>query len=432
MSQTHLATPAAMASSCDRAVLAGVALSSFAALLLELALTRLFSVVLFYHFAFLAVSVALLGLGAGGVCAYLRRDWMEQWTAGQLGTRLCLLKTRVIVAALWVVLHVPVSLGLDAHNFLRLTALYLACAVPFFFTGLLFAVVFAREASRVATLYGADLLGGAAACLAVVPALNWLGGPNAVLFAALVMAGASLVWARLGANHKGHEVRTKDTKDSEPRQQAISDMRWRRTAITAVGLNAVLIAANYSGLLFDVVYAKGWRQDLKLRLFAKWNSLSRVEVKQVGDSKYIVIDSDATTAIMNVDAHQWHDTAWEHNLMYAAPAVTNVLRPRGEYAIIGPGGGVDVLRAVANGSPRVVGIEINPIIANTIMRERFADYAYHLYEIPEVTIHVSDGRSWLRSSKAQFDVVQMTLVDTWASTAAGAFALSENNLYTRE
>jgi len=145
-----------------------------------------------------------------------------------------------------------------------------------------------------------------------------------------------------------------------------------------------------------------------------------------------VIDSDATTAIMNVDPHQWHDTIWEHNLMYAAPAVTNVLRPHGSFAIIGPGGGVDVLRAIANGSSRVIGIEINPIIANTIMRGRFADYAYHLYERPEVTIHVSDGRSWLRSSREEFDVVQMTLVDTWASTAAGAFALSENNLYTRE
>ncbi|HZU22903.1 MAG TPA: hypothetical protein VE998_08740, partial [Terriglobales bacterium] len=247
------------------------------------------------------------------------------------------------------------------------------------------------------------------ACLGVVPALNWLGGPNAVLFAALVMAAAALAWDSM-----------------EPARP------WRKRAWLAIAVLAALIAANSSGLLFDVVYAKGWRQDMKLRLFSKWNALSRVEVKQVGDSKYVVIDSDATTAIMNVDAHQWHGTVWQHNLMAAAPAVTNVLRPHGSYAIIGPGGGVDVLRAVANGSTRVVGIEINPIIANTIMRGRFADYAYHLYEIPEVTIHVSDGRSWLRASHEQFDVVQMTLVDTWASTAAGAFALSENNLYTRE
>ena len=118
--------------------------------------------------------------------------------------------------------------------------------------------------------------------------------------------------------------------------------------------------------------------------------------------------------------------------MSAPPALANVLRPHGEFAIIGPGGGVDVLRAVANGSPSVTGIEINPIIANTIMRGRYADYSQHLYERPEVHIHVTDGRSYLRSTPQQFDVVQMTLVDTWASTAAGAFALSENNLYTVE
>src|SRR5208283_507953 len=129
--------------------------------------------------------------------------------------------------------------------------------------------------------------------------------------------------------------------------------------------------------------------------------------------------------------HHW-DEAYRRNLMSAAASVANVLRPHGEFAIIGPGGGVDVLRAVANGSSSVTGIEINPIIANDIMRDRFADYVHHLYQIPEVHIHVGDGRSFIRNSRDQYDVVQMTLVDTWASTAAGAFALSENNLYTVE
>ena len=78
----------------------------------------------------------------------------------------------------------------------------------------------------------------------------------------------------------------------------------------------------------------------------------------------------------------------------------------------------------------MTGIEINPIIANTIMRGRYADYAQHLYERPDVHIALTDGRSFIRSTSLRFDVVQMTLVDTWASTAAGAFALSENNLYT--
>jgi hypothetical protein len=390
----------------ERGVLAGIALSSFAALLLELALTRLFSVVLFYHFAFLAISIALLGLGAGGVFAYLGKSFLARFKTGPLVARICVLNSLLVPAVLTVVLRIPVSLEISRANFLRLTAIYLSSAVPFFLTGLEFSVVFARESKNIPRLYGADLVGGSLACLGVVPLLNWLGGPNAVLFAGLVMACAGAVWA-------------------------ISKME-KRLALVLVAGWLILITLNRSGRFFDIVYAKGMFRDPAWVEFARWNAISRVEVDRQGDAKAIVIDADASTYIMNADPKQWHGTVWEKNLMNAPPALANVLRPRGEYAIIGPGGGVDVLRAVATGSPNVTGIEINPIIANTIMRGRYAEYAYHLYERPDVHIHVTDGRSFVRNAQQQYDVVQMTLVDTWASTAAGAFALSENSLYTVE
>ena len=405
-----------------RVLIAGVGLASFASLLLELALTRLFSVVLFYHFAFLAISIALLGLGAGGVFAYLRREWLARWTVRRLGALLCGVNALMIVLALEVVLHVPVALDLAWANFGRLSLMYVVAAVPFFLTGVLFSTVFARETRLVTQLYGADLAGGAISCLAVVPLLNWVGGPNAVVFAALAMAGAAAIWA---------------------------DARGlRRCGVALVFGLLTLLAANHSGRLIDIIYAKGQRRDQPWMLFARWNALSRVEVDEIDEAKNIVIDADASTAIMNVDPQKWGETAsppegadpghgrpgynWKQDLMSAAPAIANVLRPRGTYAIIGPGGGVDVLRAVANGSPSVTAIEINPLIANTIMRGLYADYSYHLYELPQVHMHVGDGRSWIRGSREQYDVVQMTLVDTWASTAAGAFALSENNLYTVE
>jgi hypothetical protein len=390
----------------EETLLAGLALTSCAALLLELALTRLFSVVLFYHFAFLAISIALLGLGAGGVFAYLLKAGLASWGTRKLAARLCLINSIVVFIVLEIVLHVPVALDVSGKNLLHLTVIYLAATVPFFLTGLLFAVVFARESRRIPRLYGADLCGGALACLVVVPLLNWLGGPNTILFAGLMLAGAAATWA--------------DAKSSR-----------KIASLSAMALLA-LIAANHANRLIDVVYAKGMFRDPEWVEFARWNALSRVEVDRQGQAKAIVIDADASTYIMNADVAHWHDTDWEDDLMSAPPALANVLRPHGEFAIIGPGGGVDVLRAVANGSPNVTGIEINPIIANTIMRGRYADYAHHLYERPEVHIHVTDGRSFLRSSPQQFDVVQMTLVDTWASTAAGAFALSENNLYTVE
>ncbi len=390
----------------EKTLLAGLALTSFAALLLELALTRLFSVVLFYHFAFLAISIALLGLGAGGVFAYLLKARLAGTDTRTLAALLCMTNAVVVLIVLEIVLHTRVALQVSWANFGRLTTLYLAAAVPFFLTGLFFAVVFARETRRIPRLYGADLCGGALACLAVVPLLNWVGGPNVVLVAGTAMAVAGTIWAE-------------------------SRSLRRNAALLALAL-AVLIGANYSGRLIDVVYAKGMFRDPSWVEFARWNALSRVEVDRQGQAKAIVIDADASTYIMNADVAQWHNTAWEDDLMSAPPALANVLRPHGEFAIIGPGGGVDVLRAVANGSPSVTGIEINPIIATTIMRGRYADYSQHLYDRPDVHIHVTDGRSYLRSTPQKFDVVQMTLVDTWASTAAGAFALSENNLYTVE
>jgi hypothetical protein len=390
----------------ERTLLAGLALTSFAALLLELTLTRLFSVVLFYHFAFLAISIALLGLGAGGVFAYLLKSRLSNYSTRALASGLCMANAILVVVVLEIVLHSRVSLEVSTKNFLRLTAIYLAAAVPFFLTGLLFSIVFARETRRIPRLYGADLCGGALACLAVVPLLNWLGGPNAILVSGIALGVAAMIWA--------------------------SDATERRNGgIIALALVA-LTGANYSGRLIDIVYAKGMFRNPAWVEFARWNALSRVEVDRQGQAKAIVIDADASTYIMNAEVSRWHETEWEKDLMSAPPALANVLRPHGQYAIIGPGGGVDVLRAVANGSPSVTGIEINPIIATTIMRGRYADYAQHLYERPEVHMHVTDGRSYLRATAERFDIVQMTLVDTWASTAAGAFALSENNLYTVE
>src|SRR5580765_3869580 len=115
----------------ERTLVAGLALTSFAALLLELALTRLFSVVLFYHFAFLAISIALLGLGAGGVFAYLLKRRLARVATRTLALRLCMANAVLIVAVLEIVLHVPVALNVSGKNFLHLTVLYLAAAVPF-------------------------------------------------------------------------------------------------------------------------------------------------------------------------------------------------------------------------------------------------------------------------------------------------------------
>ncbi len=122
----------------------------------------------------------------------------------------------------------------------------------------------------------------------------------------------------------------------------------------------------------------------------------------------------------------------KYDLVFQGPGLPYFLRPAAKTLIIGPGGGWDVSRALASGSTDITGVEINPIIAEVIMQQRFPQYSNHLYSRPEVKIVVEDGRSFVRRSPQHYKVIQATLVDTWASTAAGAFALSENNLYTTE
>jgi spermidine synthase len=386
----------------------GVGLISLAAMLLELSLTRLFSVVLFYHFAFLAISIALLGLGAGGVCAYLRREQLARLETSRIAGWAAVVASLATVCVLELVLHARVSLTLEWKTFWALTAVYVGSAIPFAMVGASLSVVFSRAGERVPKLYGADLTGAALACMAVVPLLNVVGGPNTVLAAALAFAGAGVVW--------------------------LTSARERRRAVGLSVALLVLMAANYRGRLFDILFAKGMYRDPSMVEFARWNAISRVEVDDQHGGKAIVIDADANTYVMGVRPEGWAGTEWQKNLMAAAPSVVNRLRPEGKYAIIGPGGGVDVLRALANGSHDVTGIEINPLIATDIMRKdpRYVAYSQGLYLRPDVHIKVSDGRSYVRQTDEKFDVVQMTLVDTWASTAAGAFALTENNLYTVE
>jgi hypothetical protein len=153
--------------------------------------------------------------------------------------------------------------------------------------------------------------------------------------------------------------------------------------------------------------------------------------KQADGADMIVIDADASTAIANFNFDRLTPKQ-TRDLMNQGPGLPYAIRPGAKTLIIGAGGGWDVARALASGSRDVTGVEINPIIANTIMREKFPEKSNRLYLRPDVRILVEDGRSFVRRTGEKYQVLQATLVDTWASTVAGAFALSENNLYTTD
>jgi hypothetical protein len=370
-------------------------------LLLELSLTRIFSVVFYYHFAFLAISIALFGLGVGGVLSYLISGKGGGALYRKLGI-VSLIDAGLVLIAVTVVLTRGKTVGL-----FDFALIYFTSALPFLGAGTIVSLAISSTIERVDKVYFFDLLGAAAGCFALVGLLNSIGGPNTVVAVSILFAAAGAVWFSLAG------------------------LRAGRIVSVAMGLFfAMLVIGNMKLHLLEVTWAKGQKLNAGETW---WNSMSRILLADDPDSgaPTIYIDADASTAIAKFDFG--HLTAKNReDLMRQGPALPYALRPGAKTLIIGPGGGWDVSRALASGSKDVTGVEINPIIANTIMRRRRPQLSNDLYLRPDVHIFVEDGRSFVRRSEERYQVIQATLVDTWASTAAGAFALSENNLYTTD
>jgi len=373
-----------------------------ASLVLELSLTRIFSVVFYYHFAFLAISIALFGLGVGGVFSYVVARWKAPLFT-RLG-RLSALNSVLVVVALAVLLgEARDPSGWD------LALVYFTASLPFFVSGVIVSLAISETIERVHRVYFYDLLGAAAGCFLLLALLNLpQGGLTTVLCAAIVFAVSAAIWHNLDGSASGR--------------------------VGSVALALVLLAFvtfNTKLHFLEIRYAKN--QKIEHETFEKWNTFSRIAIapEKGSGTPTIFIDADASTAIANFDFD--HLTPRNrHDLLEQGPALPYAVRPGARTLIIGPGGGWDVARAIASGSHDITGVEINPIIATTIMRERFPGLSRGLYLRPEVHITEEDGRSFIRRSRDKYQVIQATLVDTWASTAAGAFALSESNLYTTD
>ncbi|MGH9142006.1 MAG: hypothetical protein ACRD2I_12820 [Vicinamibacterales bacterium] len=413
----------------SRRHLAGVALISATLLMIELALTRIFSVVMYYHFAFLAISIALFGVSASGVFVYVMRHRLERRATDDVLAAQSLIYSACTVIALFWLVRLRVGMSFSPHNLTLMLTIYALAALPFFTGGLVVTLAISRLSAEVNAVYAADLIGAASGCLILIPLLDRLGAPGVVLAAAALSIAAAILFA------------------SGPQ-------RGRVTAIGAIVL-LLPIAGQLSGRAsFDVVDTKGHQGDRVL--FSKWNSFSRIGVyeRAHGDwslspaytgplphTRFMDIDSAASTPILQLEPDlsnaqylRYELTALAYHLKEKVETEGSGLASPAGFAalVIGPGGGRDLASALVFGASHVDGVEINPIIANDVMQGRFREFSGGIYTNSHVRITVDDGRSFVRRTPQKYDVIQASLVDTWAATAAGAYTLTENTLYTVE
>jgi len=405
-----------------------VFLVSMSVILLELALTRLFSATMHYHYAFMAISLALFGSGASGVAIYLGREHLAGTPGGPLAlaSRAASAGALAAIAALLVALYAPPGQGGGA-DLLRFALLYGACALPFFLLGAAMTLAIVARAGVIGRLYLFDLGGAAAGCLLLVPLLDAGGGVNTILCVPIVASAGALLFALAPAESPGAPAGA-DAATAPPTTVVPAPEGGAALPLLITLACLGLFVGNVMSGLIDVRQAKGVAErDI---LFARWNSFSRITVARTeSPALEIRIDADASTSITPGAGDAGRHPERRDRLT----ALPFLVKEKPDVLVMGPGGGDEVLLARLFGARAVTAVEVNPIIALDIMSsEPFRSFAGGIYQKPEVRLVVDDARSFIRRSPERHDIILATMVDTWAATAAGAFALTENHLYTVE
>ncbi|MGH7804570.1 MAG: hypothetical protein ACREQJ_09485, partial [Candidatus Binatia bacterium] len=414
----------------------GLFLLGMSVLMLEITLTRILSVMSWHHFAYLIISLALLGFGAASsyltVSPRFRTTDFDEGVIARYALGYCI-ATVFAFATMTKILFYPLDAYMhrDYSQAYSLLLLYAVVGVPFFFAGTCIGYLLSRAGEAVNKLYFADLIGAGSGALLAILAINTLGAEATIY---LVATSAGLVALLYAAPRDG----------------------WVRIgSLVAVGICALMTFAAARTELFPVYFPpeKLFREALAPHYF-RWHVISRVDVLEP-ESRWwsfggalsrkfegefppvrgVYQDGAAPTGIMNVPpGTSIQDIPILGYYLQRAPYIVKEGAARG--LVIGVGGGIDVLMALHAGVRHVTGVELNPLMVDAV-KSRFADFAGRVFDRPDVELVQSEGRHYLsthtdRSDQERFDVIQLSGVDTYNAASAGAYALSENYLYTFE
>jgi len=417
----------------------GVFLVSAAVLFLQVALTRVFSFTLWYHFAYVTISVALLGYGASGAMLAVFPGLVGRDPARRLSLYATASALTVIVAyvAFAKLPFYPFQLRENPGAQLPLMLIYYAAiTTPFFFAGLCMSVALTTLSRQVSRLYFFDLAGAGMGCLLVVFVISAVSPPGGVVVAAIALGAAGVLFAAARGG------------------RALIAPALGIVLVVALGATAFLslrIMPSPEKFLYAFLTTPGavagpafhWSAIFRTDNFAftdedffrtgsyagwgtspKWKPYAATRAPKF---RMLTHDGDASAVVYNFDGDLDKLEMFDH-LILKAPYL---LLDRPDVLVIGVGGGTDIVNAIKNGAHHVTGIELDEHTVD-LVRTTYADFAGRIYERSDVTMVVGEGRSTVRHSGAKYDLIQMTGVDTLAALSTGAYVLAENYLYTAE
>ncbi len=420
---------------------------SLGVLLLELTLTRLFSIILWYDYAFMVISIAFFGLGIGSLLVHILKNKLNKED----------LPSKILQSTMAFAISIPIMLLIIGHfvppSVSVIYIFYLSSSIPFFFAGISVAMIYLCMPKEITKLYFLDLLGAGAAALVLDPIIQALGAESVLLSISVIVVGPSLAGVMLLFRHRNMYANNVADIDN-----VIVDSVANRIKIFGFIIlvsAALLLSLNISTNVFAIGpgISKGLHYQLAKplefqHLSTQWNSFSRIDVtKQIhrdpgtedgplinsGENTgrfralaSIIIDADADTPVFGWNG-SYNDILWVRQYMDYLPY--ELLKVNSSL-VIGSGGGEDVLIALAGGSKNITAVELNPLIISKA--KEFGKSAGNLYDREEVEVFIDDGRRFTTSSSSKYDIITIKLVDSWAAQLAGGYALSENYLYTVE
>jgi hypothetical protein len=406
--------------------LIGVLLTCACGPMLQIVETRLISVILWYHLAFFAISMAMLGMTAGSLLIYFKS---ELFLEDRLFENLVWIGVGFAIAVVLSTLSLITTISpADVANTFLMTALVwlkliLTLLPPYVLAGMAISLALTRSPYPIGIVYGVDLLGAASGCLIVLALLSWADAISVLFLVAAIAATGAVCFAI---------ARWMSAERGPPRRAFRMLGRGAKPVIFVVvfGLIAIGNAAiqpttpsrsPLAGRLggFVPLMAKN-RLEFKPPQLARWNTFSRVRVSfdNLGEpslwgpsptmpaitvsQRDLDIDSNASTAMYRFDG----DLSKLDFLRYDITNLAYAIRHQGRAAVIGVGGGRDLLSAYLFGFRDVTGVELNPIFIDLLTRQ-YRDYN-HLADLPGVRLFVDEGRSWFARTTERFDLIEMS------------------------
>ncbi len=402
--------------------LLGLFLTTFSTLAVEILDTRFLSVASWYHLSFLAVSTAMFGMAAGAVRVYLGGEAFMGEAASTGLARYTSLLALAIPAAHLANLAIPIPAGHGMPTVVAMLLTTVVLAIPFYLSGIVVAIALTRIPGPTGMIYAVDLLGAAVGSVGVLVLFRWANVASSMfLIGALAACGASCF------HHFAKTGRV-------TRQFALAIL------LLAVGLINTATDPSF----FRAYYMKGEFRRAESIDFSYWtiHGLVTTDVERPSEAAYWSKSADAKRTLvvsrrMQIDGLAGtYMTRWSGRpgslgwTQYDLTSLPYHLRKGGNNAVIGVGGGRDILTALWGESDSVTGIEINSAFID-LHEGPLREFSW-IANDPRVRLIHNEARSELTASDAQYDVLQMSLIDTWAATGAGAFTLTENGLYTVE